>query len=51
MTCFLDALHRISLLSSDKAHAVKLELAPNALRLTSHNPDRRVSLVPRSAHS
>ncbi len=32
-------LHRVSLLSSDKAHAVKLELAKDALKVTSQNPD------------
>jgi DNA polymerase-3 subunit beta len=35
----LDTLRRVSLLSSDKAHAVKLELAPGQLRVVSHNPD------------
>jgi DNA polymerase-3 subunit beta len=36
---FLDTLRRVSLLSSDKAHAVKLELKPGVLRLLSQNPD------------
>jgi DNA polymerase III subunit beta len=36
---FLDTLRRISILSTDKAHAVKLELAPGQLRVLSHNPD------------
>lgn len=36
---FLDTLRRISLLSSDKAHAVKLELEPGRLRVLSQNPD------------
>ena len=35
----LDTLRRISLLSSDKAHAVKLELEPGLLRVLSQNPD------------
>ena len=35
----LDALRRVSLLSSDKAHAVKLELGPGVLRVLSQNPD------------
>ncbi len=34
-----DALRRVSLLSSDKAHAVKLELSPGLLRVLSQNPD------------
>jgi DNA polymerase-3 subunit beta len=36
---FLDTLRRVSLLSSDKAHAVKLELQPGLLRVLSQNPD------------
>ncbi len=36
---FLETLRRVSLLSSDKAHAVKLELAPGLLRVLSQNPD------------
>jgi DNA polymerase-3 subunit beta len=36
---FLDTLRRVSLLSSDKAHAVKLELSPGVLRVLSQNPD------------
>jgi DNA polymerase III subunit beta len=36
---FLDTLRRISLLSSDKAHAVKLELSPGELKVHSQNPD------------
>jgi DNA polymerase-3 subunit beta len=36
---FLETLRRISLLSTDKAHAVRLELAPETLRVTSQNPD------------
>jgi DNA polymerase-3 subunit beta len=35
----LDTLRRISLLSSDKAHAVKLELEAGRLRVLSQNPD------------
>ena len=35
----LDALRRVSLLSSEKAHAVKLELEPGLLRVLSQNPD------------
>jgi len=35
----LDTLRRISLLSTDKAHAVKLELGPGQLRVLSSNPD------------
>jgi len=35
----LDTLRRISLLSTDKAHAVKLELHPGQLKVTSQNPD------------
>ncbi len=35
----LETLRRISLLSSDKAHAVKLELAKGTLRVLSQNPD------------
>jgi DNA polymerase-3 subunit beta len=34
-----ETLHRVSLLSSDKAHAVKLELATGTLKVTSQNPD------------
>jgi DNA polymerase-3 subunit beta len=36
---FLDTLRRISILSTDKAHAVKLELSKGHLRVTSQNPD------------
>jgi DNA polymerase III subunit beta len=36
---FLDTLRRVSILSSDKAHAVKLELEKGHLRVLSHNPD------------
>jgi DNA polymerase III subunit beta len=36
---FLDTLRRVSLLSSDKAHAVKLELGKASLRVLSQNPD------------
>jgi DNA polymerase-3 subunit beta len=36
---FLETLRRISLLSSDKAHAVKLELGKDLLRVLSQNPD------------
>ncbi len=36
---FLETLRRVSLLSSDKAHAVKLELGKGALRVLSQNPD------------
>ena len=35
----LDTLRRISLLSTDKAHAVKLELSAGQLRVLSQNPD------------
>ncbi len=35
----LETLRRVSLLSSDKAHAVKLELAKGTLRALSQNPD------------
>jgi DNA polymerase-3 subunit beta len=35
----LETLRRISLLSTDKAHAVKLELAKGTLRVLSQNPD------------
>jgi DNA polymerase-3 subunit beta len=34
-----DALKRISLLSADKANAVKLSLSENLLRITANNPD------------
>jgi DNA polymerase III subunit beta len=36
---FLETLRRISLLSTDKAHAVKLELGKDVLRVQSQNPD------------
>jgi DNA polymerase-3 subunit beta len=36
---FSETLHRISLLSSDKAHAVKLDLSKGVLRVLSQNPD------------
>ena len=36
---FLETLRRVSLLSSDKSHAVKLELSPGALRVVAQNPD------------
>ncbi len=36
---FLDTLRRVSLLSTDKAHAVKLELAPGLLNVLATNPD------------
>jgi len=36
---FLETLRRISLLSSDKAHAVKLDIAKDLLRVLSQNPD------------
>jgi len=36
---FLATLRRISLLSSDKAHAVKLELGKGLLKVQSQNPD------------
>jgi DNA polymerase-3 subunit beta len=36
---FLETLKRISLLSSDKAHAVKLDLSPGLLKVLSQNPD------------
>jgi DNA polymerase-3 subunit beta len=35
----LETLRRISLLSTDKAHAVKLELSSGSLRVLSQNPD------------
>jgi len=36
---FADTLRRISLLSSDKAHAVKLDLGKGQVRVLSQNPD------------
>ncbi len=36
---FLETLRRVSLLSSDKAHAVKLDLEKGQLRVLSQNPD------------
>jgi DNA polymerase-3 subunit beta len=36
---FLETLRRISLLSTDKAHAVKLDLGKGVLRVLSQNPD------------
>jgi DNA polymerase III subunit beta len=36
---FLETLRRVSLISSDKAHAVKLELGKGNLRVLSQNPD------------
>lgn len=36
---FLETLRRVSLLSSDKAHAVKLDLSAGMLRVLSQNPD------------
>jgi len=36
---FQETLRRVSLLSSDKAHAVKLELGKGSLRVLSQNPD------------
>jgi DNA polymerase-3 subunit beta len=36
---FQETLRRVSLLSSDKAHAVKLELTKGSLRVMSQNPD------------
>jgi DNA polymerase-3 subunit beta len=36
---FQETLRRVSLLSSDKAHAVKLELGKGTLRVLSQNPD------------
>src|SRR5512142_1601778 len=36
---FAETLRRISLLSSDKAHAVKLDLGKGVLRVLSQNPD------------
>ncbi len=38
-TRFGETLRRISLLSSDKAHAVKLDLSKGVLRVLSQNPD------------
>jgi DNA polymerase-3 subunit beta len=35
----LETLRRVSLLSSDKSHAVKLELSEGALQVRSQNPD------------
>jgi DNA polymerase-3 subunit beta len=35
----LQTLRRVSLLSTDKAHAVKLELEGNTMTVLSHNPD------------
>ncbi len=36
---FLETLRRVALISADKMGAVKLELGPNLLRVTSQNPD------------
>ena len=36
---FQETLRRISLLSTDKAHAVKLEITKGVLKVTSQNPD------------
>jgi DNA polymerase-3 subunit beta len=36
---FLETLRRVSLLSTDKAHAVRLELSKGTLRVLSQNPD------------
>jgi DNA polymerase-3 subunit beta len=36
---FLETLRRVSLLSSDKSHAVKFELSTGLLRVLSQNPD------------
>jgi DNA polymerase-3 subunit beta len=36
---FLETLRRVSLLSSDKSHAVKLELSEGLLKVLSNNPD------------
>jgi DNA polymerase-3 subunit beta len=36
---FQETLRRISLLSTDKAHAVKLEITNGVLKVTSQNPD------------
>lgn len=36
---FLETLRRVALIASDRASAVKLELLPNLLRVTSQNPD------------
>jgi DNA polymerase-3 subunit beta len=36
---FLDTLKRVSLLSTDKGNAVRLDLGENLLRVTSQNPD------------
>jgi DNA polymerase III subunit beta len=36
---FQETLRRVSLLSTDKAHAVKLELSKGILKVTSQNPD------------
>jgi DNA polymerase-3 subunit beta len=36
---FLETLRRVSLLSSDKSHAVKLELSAGLLKVLSNNPD------------
>lgn len=35
----LETLRRVSILASDKSHAVKLELAPGLLKVLSQNPD------------
>jgi len=35
----LETLRRVSILASDKSHAVKLELSPGLLRVLSQNPD------------
>jgi DNA polymerase III subunit beta len=36
---FLETLRRVSILSSDKAHSVTLELSPGSLRVLSQNPE------------
>ena len=36
---FLDTLRHVSLLSTEKAHAVRLELSKGSLRVLSQNPD------------
>jgi DNA polymerase-3 subunit beta len=36
---FVEALKRISLVSNDKSHSVKVELEPGMIRISSQNPD------------
>ncbi len=38
-TRFLETLRRVALISADQASAIRIELGPNQLRVTSQNPD------------